>query len=160
VSSLPDGAHIAYTGVAVRDLSQRHAIRPKNMPPSPTASPCVFAGDTLYCSAKSGFIPGPNSGVYAATTSHQAHQTMRNQLDNLEEAEMKFDQVVFTTVYLDDLSDMPLFEKVYHKYFTAIAPARVNVQQIAPHDRKPNDEEEYPDLEQMSLIAVRSHPKQ
>jgi reactive intermediate/imine deaminase len=160
VSSLPDGARIAYTGVAVRDLSQRHAIRPKNMPPSPTASPCVFAGDTLYCSAKSGFIPGPNSGVYAATTSHQAHQTMRNQLDNLEEAGMKFDQVVFTTVYLDDLSDAPQFEKVYRKFFTAIPPARVNVQQIPAGDRKPNDDEQYPDFEQMSLIAVRSHPQQ
>jgi len=159
VSSLPDGAHIAYTGVAVCDLSQRRAIRPKNMPASPTASPCVFAGDTLYCSAKSGFIPGPNSGVYAATTSHQAHQTMRNQLDNLEEAVMKFDQVVFTTVYLDDLTDMPNFEKVYRKYFTGVAPARVNVQQIAPRDRKPNEDEQYPDLEQMSLIAVRSHSK-
>jgi 2-iminobutanoate/2-iminopropanoate deaminase len=159
VSSLPDGVHIAYTGVAVRDLSQRHAIRPKNMPPSPTASPCVFAGDTLYCSAKSGFIPGPNSGVYAATTSHQAHQTMRNQLDNLEEAEMKFDQVVFTTVYLDDLSDLPIFEKVYRKYFTGVAPARVNVQQVAPRERKPSEDEQYPDLEQMSLIAVRSHAK-
>lgn len=85
---------------------------------------------------------------------------MRNQLDNLEEAGMKFDQVVFTTVYLDDLSDLPLFEKVYRKYFTAIAPARVNLQQIAPHDRKPNDEGQYPDLEQMSLIAVCSQPKQ
>ena len=158
VSSLPDGVRIAYTGVAVRDLSQRRAIRPKNMPPSPTASPCVFAGDTLYCSAKSGFIPGPNSGVYAATTSHQAHQTMRNQLDNLEEADMKFDQVVFTTVYLDDLSDAPLFEKVYRKFFSAIPPARVNVQQIAPGDRKSNEDEQYPDLEQMSLIAIRSHP--
>ena len=63
VSSLPGGAHIEYTGVAVRDLKQRRAIRPKNMPPSPTASPCVFAGETLYCSAKSGFIPGPNGGV-------------------------------------------------------------------------------------------------
>jgi enamine deaminase RidA (YjgF/YER057c/UK114 family) len=160
VSSLPGGVRIAYTGVAVRDLSQRHAIRPKNMPPSPTASPCVFAGDTLYCSAKSGFIPGPNSGVFAATTSHQAHQTMRNQLDNLEEAEMKFDQVVFTTVYLDNLSDAPLFEKVYRKFFTAIPPARVNVQQIAPGDRKPNEDEQYSDFEQMSLIAVRSHPQQ
>jgi len=157
VSSLPNGVRIEYTGIAVRDLSQRHAIRPKNMPPSPTASPCVFAGDTLYCSAKSGFIPGPNSGVYAATTSHQAHQTMRNQLDNLEEAELKFDQVVFTTVYLDDLADSPLFEKVYRKFFTAISPARVNVQQIAPGDRKPNENEQYPDLEQMSLIAVRTH---
>jgi len=94
VSSLPEGAHIAYTGVAVRGLAQRRAIRPKNMPPSPTASPCVFAGDTLYCSAKSGFIPGPNGGVFAAATADQVRQTMRNLLDNLEEADMKFDQVV------------------------------------------------------------------
>ena len=68
VSSLPGGAHIEYTGVAVRDFKQRKAVRPKNMPPSPTASPCVFAGDTLYCSAKDGFIPGPHGGVYATTT--------------------------------------------------------------------------------------------
>ena len=59
VSGLPANLQIEYTGVAVRDLSQRRAVRPKNMPPSPTASPCVFAGDTFYCSAKSGFIPGP-----------------------------------------------------------------------------------------------------
>ena len=71
VSSLPGGAHIEYTGIAVRDLSKRLAVRPKNMPPSPTASPCVFAGDTLYCSAKSGFIPGPHGGVYAPTTTSQ-----------------------------------------------------------------------------------------
>src|ERR1700675_4571114 len=107
VSSLPEGAHIAYTGVALRDLALRRAVRPKNMPPSPTASPCVFAGDTLYCSAKSGFIPGPHGGVYASTTPHQLRQTMRNLLDNLEEAGMEFSQVVATNVYLDDLSDTP-----------------------------------------------------
>src|SRR5882672_7671238 len=111
VSSLPGGAHIEYTGVAVRDLKQRRAVRPKNMPPSPTASPCVFAGDTLYCSAKSGFIPGPHGGVYASSTRHQLRQTMRNLLDNLEEAEMKFDQVVATNVYLDDLSDLQRSEE-------------------------------------------------
>ena len=86
VSSLPEGVHIAYTGVAVRDLSQRRAIRPKNMAPSPTASPCVFAGDTLFCSAKSGFIPGFNGGIYASTVETQLRQTMRNLLDGLEEA--------------------------------------------------------------------------
>ena len=32
ISSLPGGAHIEYTGVAVRDLAQRKAVRPKNMP--------------------------------------------------------------------------------------------------------------------------------
>jgi reactive intermediate/imine deaminase len=156
VASLPGGAHIEYTGVAVRDLKQRRAVRPKNMPPSPTASPCVFAGDTLYCSAKSGFIPGPHGGVYAATTQHQLRQTMRNLLDNLEEADMRFDQVVATNVYLDDLSDLPTFDDVYAQYFGPVMPARTTIQQIAPTERKVDKEDHYPDLEQVSLIAVRS----
>jgi enamine deaminase RidA (YjgF/YER057c/UK114 family) len=156
VSSLPGGAHIEYTGVAVRDLKQRLAIRPKNMPPSPTASPCVFAGETLYCSAKSGFIPGPHGGVYATSTTHQLRQTMRNQLDNLEEAGINFDQVVSTTVYLDDLSDAKAFDEVYVQYFGSVPPARTTVQQIAPAERTPNKEDQYPDLEQMSFIAIRN----
>lgn len=155
VASLPAGARIEYTGVAVRDLAQRKAVRPKNMPPSPTASPCVFAGDTLYCSAKDGFIPGPHGGVYATTTPHQLRQTMRNQLDNLEEAEMKFDQVVSTNVYLDDLSDLSAFDEVYAQYFGSVPPARTVVQQIAPTQRKADKDDHFPGLEQVSLIAVR-----
>lgn len=156
VSSLPGGAHIEYTGVAVRDLLQRKAVRPKNMPPSPTASPCVFAGDTLYCSAKDGFIPGPHGGVYATTTQHQLRQTMRNLLDNLEEADMHFDQVVATNVYLDDLSDLQKFDEVYAQYFGGTLPARTTIQQIAPAERKPDKQDHFPGLEQVSLIAVRN----
>jgi len=155
VSSLPEGTHIAFTGVAVRDLRRRKAIRPKNMPPSPTASPCVFAGDTLYCSAKSGFIPGPNGGVYAATTTSQLRQTMRNQLDNLEEASMDFSQVVSTTVYLDNISDTEAFNKIYSEYFKTPLPAQTVVQQVPSSDRSPDAEGHFPDLEQMSLIAIR-----
>ena len=155
VSRLPEGAQIAYTGVAVRDLSKRRSVRPKNMPPSPTASPCVFAGDTLYCSAKSGFIPGPNGGVYAATTKDQTRQTMRNLLDNLEEADMGFDEVVSTTIYLDDLNDWTDYASVYKKYFKGLLPAETVVQQIPAGERKADAEGHYPDLEQMSLIAVR-----
>jgi 2-iminobutanoate/2-iminopropanoate deaminase len=155
VSSLPHNTQIEYTGVAVRDLSLRHSIRPKNMPPSPTASPCVFAGDTLYCSAKSGFIPGPHGGVYGATTAAQLRQTMRNQLDNLEEAGMDFSQVVYTTVYLDDLADSDAFHKVYAQYFKAPVPAEAVLQQISSGKRTPDEEGHYPDLEQMSFIAIR-----
>src|SRR6201998_778362 len=155
VSSLPSGAQIEFTGVAVGRLEKRRAVRPKNMAPSPTASPCVFAGDTLYCSAKSGFIPGPNGGVYAASTANQTRQTMRNLLDNLEEADMNFDQVVSTTIYLDDLKDLPQFTSVYEKYFSESLPARTTVQQIAPAERTPDKDGHYPDLEQVSLIAVR-----
>lgn len=158
VSGLPEGAHIAYTGVAVRDLSRRKAVRPKNMPPSPTASPCVFAGDTLYCSAKSGFIPGPNGGIFTASTVDQTRQTMRNLLDNLEEAEMNFDQLVAVTVYLDDISESSLFSGIYKKYFKGALPAQTTVQQLPFGDRKLEDDVHYPTLEQMSLIAVRSRP--
>ncbi|MFZ0538508.1 MAG: RidA family protein [Candidatus Sulfotelmatobacter sp.] len=157
VSSLPGGAHIEYTGVAVRDLRQRKAVRPKNMPPSPTASPCVFAGDTLYCSAKDGFIPGAHGGIYASTTQHQLRQTMRNLLDNLEEADMNFNQVVATNVYLDDLSDLQDFDDVYAQYFGATLPARTTVQQIAPTKREADQEGHFPGLEQVSFIAVRTH---
>jgi 2-iminobutanoate/2-iminopropanoate deaminase len=159
VSALPEGAQIAYTGVAVLDITRRRAIRPKNMAPSPTASPCVFAGDTLYCSAKSGFIPGSNGGIYMAETANQTRQTMRNLLDNLEEADMNFDHVVFTTIYLDDLTESAAFHAVYKKYFKGSLPAETTLQQIAPGDRKADPEGQYPTLEQMSLIAVRSHPQ-
>jgi enamine deaminase RidA (YjgF/YER057c/UK114 family) len=158
VTSLPGGARIEYSGVAVRDLEQRHAIRPKNMPPSPTASPCVFAGDTLFCSAKSGFIPGPHGGEYASTTPHQLRQTMRNLLDNLEEAGMNFAQVAATNVYLDNLEDMAAFDQVYLQYFGPVLPARTTIQQVAPAERKPDKEDHYPDLEQVSFIAVGNRP--
>lgn len=155
VASLPDGAQIEFTGVAVRDLTKRRAVRPKNMPPSPTASPCVFAGDTLYCSAKSGFIPGPNGGVYTSTTALQLRQTMRNQLDNLEEADMGFCGVVSTVVYLDHMADVREFDDIYVKYFGSTLPARTTLQQISPAERNADKDGHYPDLEQVSLIAVR-----
>ncbi len=159
VSSLPEGAQIEYTGVAVRDLSRRRAVKPKNMRPSPTASPCVFAGETLYCSAKSGFIPGPNGGVYASTVDHQLRQTMRNLLDNLEEADMDFSHVVAANVYLDDLADSQTISGVYTKYFGDLLPARTTVQQVMPTERKPNEEGRYPGLEQISLVAIKSPGK-
>ena len=84
---------------------------------------------------------------------------MRNQLDNLEEANMNFDQVVSATTYLDDITESPQYSAVYSKYFKGALPAQTTVQQIKSGDRKPNSDGQYPDLEQMSLIAVRSHLK-
>jgi 2-iminobutanoate/2-iminopropanoate deaminase len=159
VSSLPNSAQIEFTGVAVRDLKARLAIRPKNMEPSPTASPCVFAGDTLYCSAKSGFIPGINSGVFAETVDNQLRQTMRNLLDNLEEAGLKFSDVVATNVYLDNLDDFALMNKIYAKYFTGTYPARTTIQHVTPVERKKSDDDTYPGLEQISLVAVKRAKK-
>lgn len=155
IAGLPDGANIQFTGVAVMDLSKRVAVRPKNMEPSPTASPCVFAGDTFFCSAKSGFIPGVNGGIYASTVETQLRQTMRNLLDGLEEAGMKFSNVVASHVYLDDVEDFGRMNSVYKQYFGSVPPARTTVQQIPPGQRQPNAEGRWPTLEQISIIAVK-----
>ena len=128
----------------------------EHAPQSDYAARRVFAGDTLYCSAKSGFIPGPHGGAMPRPRHINSGQTMRNLLDNLEEAEMNFDQIAATNVYLDDMSDMQAFDEVYAQYFNSLLPARTTIQQIAPAERKQDKEDHYPDLEQVSLIAVRS----
>jgi len=155
VTSLPFGTGIEFTGVAIRDLAQRHAVRPKNMPPSPTASPCVLAGDTLYCSGKSAFIPGPRLGIYASTVEHQLRQTMRNLLDGLEEAGMDFSNVVANYVYLDNIDDFIGMNRVYAQYFSGTLPTRTTVEHRAPVARKADEEDRWPAIEEIALIAVR-----
>ena len=141
--------------IEIRNLSKRVAVRPKNMPPSATASPCVFADDTFFCSAKSGFIPGPNSGIYASTVRTQLRQTMRNLLDGLEEAGLTFANVVASNVYLDDMNDFAEMNKAYAEYFSSTPPTRTTVQQYPPGERKGDERDRWPTLEQISIIAVK-----
>ena len=155
VAGLPSGANVEFTGVAVMDLAKRKSVRPKNMEPSPTASPCVFAGDTLFCSAKSGFIPGVHGGIYASTVETQLRQTMRNLLDGLEEAGMNFSNVVASNVYLDNVDEFANMNGVYAEYFGSAPPARTTIQQAPPGPRTPNAKGIYPTLEQISIIAVK-----
>lgn len=156
VHFLPNGANIEFTGVAVRDLKNRRAVRPKNMPPSATASPCVFALDTYYCSAKSGFIPGPNGGIYAENTVDQVRQTMRNLLDGLEEAGLEFKHVVVSNVYVDNLDEFGAMNAAYGKYFPAeMPPTRTTVAPLPPTERKKTSSGHSPKLEEISIIAVR-----
>jgi reactive intermediate/imine deaminase len=157
VTSLPRGNTIEFTGVAIADLSKRLAVRPKNMRPSATASPCVFADDTYYCSAKGPFTPGPGNlqGVYASTLEGQVRQTMRNLLDGLEEAGLELSNVVATNVYLDDINDFSRMNRVYAQYFPDLPPTRTTVAQLAPSNRKAANEDTYTGLEQISLIAVK-----
>jgi enamine deaminase RidA (YjgF/YER057c/UK114 family) len=157
VASLPGGSTIEFTGVAIGDLSKRLAVRPRNMRPSATASPCVFASDTYYCSAKGPFTPGPEKvqGIYATTVETQVRQTMRNLLDGLEEAGLGFGNVVATNVYLDDINDFPKMNRVYAQYFPEIFPTRTTVAPLPPIERKAANEDTYPGLEQISLVAVK-----
>jgi 2-iminobutanoate/2-iminopropanoate deaminase len=115
----------------------------------------VLAGDTLYCSGKSAFIPGPRLGIYASTVEHQVRQTMRNLLDGLEEAGMDFSNVVACYVYLDNMDDFAKMNRVYGQYFSSAPPTRTTVEHLAPVERKADEEDRWPELEEIALIAVK-----
>jgi len=146
VAGLPAGSRINFTCIAGADLSKRKAIRPRNMPPSPTASPGVLYGNTLYLSAKDGFIPG--QGIVTPDFELQLRQSMRNLLDGLEEADMSFSDVTFSTVYLRDMKDFPKLNPLYRAFFEGTLPARTTMQQ--------NDDATAEAAEQISFIAVKT----
>jgi len=145
VAALPSGAHIVFTVIAGADLAQRKSIRPKNMPPSPTASPGILYRDTYYMSGKSGFIP--DQGIVTQDVELQLRQTMRNLLDDLQEADMDFSDVVQATVYVRDIKDLDKVQKLYGTFFKGALPARTSLQNS--FDQKTATGE------QISFIAVR-----
>jgi enamine deaminase RidA (YjgF/YER057c/UK114 family) len=150
VVGLPKGQHIVFSCIAGSDLSKRKAVRPRNMPASPTASPGILYGDTLYLSAKDGFIPG--QGLVTPLFDLQTRQSMRNLLDGLEEVDMDFSNVVFSTVYLREMKDQSQMNELYNKFFKAPFPAKTTLQQ----NHEVNEEA----AEQISVIAVRRQPAQ
>ncbi len=120
VVGLPKGEHMVFSCIAGADLTKRKAVRPRNMPPSPTASPGILYGDTLYLSAKDGFIPG--QGMVTQLFDLQLRQSMRNLLDGLEEVDMDFSNVVFSTVYLRDIKDDKQMNPAIRKILQAPLP--------------------------------------
>jgi len=145
VNVLPAKEHILFSGIAGQDLAKRKAVKPRNMPASSTASPGILYDDTLYLSAKSGFIPG--QGIVTKEFELQLRQTMRNLLDGLEEADMNFSNVVSTVVYLKDMKDYDAMNQLYRTFFKTDFPSRTTIQQ--------NRDTETQTEEQISVIAVR-----
>jgi enamine deaminase RidA (YjgF/YER057c/UK114 family) len=148
VVGLPRGQHIVFSCIAGEDLNKRKAVRPRNMPPSPTASPGILYDDTLYLSAKDGFIPG--QGMVTPLFDLQLRQSMRNLLDGLEEVDMDFSNVVFSTVYLRQMKDSGQMNELYNTFFKPPYPARSTLQQNLDVDNEA--------AEQISFIAVRRQP--
>jgi enamine deaminase RidA (YjgF/YER057c/UK114 family) len=72
---------------------------------------------------------------------------MRNLLDGLEEADMDFSDVVFSTVYLRQIQDEDRMNALYGDFFKGKYPARTVLQQNLETDEEA--------AEQISFIAVR-----
>jgi 2-iminobutanoate/2-iminopropanoate deaminase len=75
---------------------------------------------------------------------------MRNLLDGLEEVDMDFSNVVFSTVYLREMKDNNQMNELYNKFFKPPYPSRTTLQQNLDAGNEA--------AEQISVIAVRRQP--
>ena len=89
-------------------------------------SQAVDTGSTIYCSGQLGLDPA--TGNLADGVQAQTHQALKNLQAVLNEAGLSLDNVVKTTVFVQDLADFGTVNEIYGTYFHGGFPARSCVQ--------------------------------
>ena len=86
----------------------------------------IRAGNMVFCS---GQIPvNPATGLIPEGIQAQTRQAMENVLAVLSEAGATAENIVKTTVFLQDMNDFATMNEVYATFFPGAAPARSAVQ--------------------------------
>ena len=80
----------------------------------------------VFCSGQIGI--DPKTGNLVDGFENQVRQVLSNLKAVLIEAGSDFEHVVKTTVYIKNMNDYPLFNKVYGEYFKNHKPARATVE--------------------------------
>ncbi len=93
-------------------------------------SQAVIADNTIYISGQLGIDPAVSKLVEGGVIA-QAHQALKNIGSILKEAGYSYDDVVKTTVLLNDIGDFVDVNRVYKEYFTSSYPARAAYQVAA-----------------------------
>lgn len=89
-------------------------------------SQAVDTGSTVYCSGQLGLDPA--TGNLADGVQAQTHQALKNLQAVLNKAGLSLDNVVKTTVFVQDLADFGTVNEIYGTYFHGGFPARSCVQ--------------------------------
>lgn len=91
-------------------------------------SQAVLSGNTLYTSGQIAINPA-NGELITTNISDETTQVMQNMKAVLDAADMTFDNVVKTTIFITDMNDFAAINAVYSSYFDEKnAPARETVQ--------------------------------
>ncbi|HUR12007.1 MAG TPA: RidA family protein [Flavitalea sp.] len=96
--------------------------------PSPIGpyNQAVQAGNFLFISGQIAINPATNT-IEAADVITETHQVMHNLRSILHAAQMDFNNVVKTTIFLSDMALFGQVNEVYSSYFTGDFPARETV---------------------------------
>ena len=106
----------------------KKAIQIPNAPaPVGPYSQAILAGGMLFVS---GQIPlNPSTGQLEINNIEEAtHRVMKNIAALLSEAGLSFENVVKTSIFLQDLSDFQAVNGIYASYFQGVPPARETVE--------------------------------
>ena len=124
----------------------KNIVKTTNAPaPIGPYSQAVKSGNTLYTSGQ--IAINPQTGKLEMDSLEiETHQVMKNMKAVLNDANMTFDDVVKTSIFILNMDNFSLINKIYGQYFTSNFPARETVE-VA---RLPKDV----NLE-ISMIAVK-----
>ena len=106
----------------------KEIIKTKNAPaPIGPYNQAIKAGNTLYISGQIPLIPSTME-LLKGTIQEETELVMESLKSILKEAGMTFENVVKTTIFIDDMNNFQHVNEVYGKYFKdENAPARETV---------------------------------
>ena len=106
----------------------KEIIKTKNAPaPIGPYNQAIKAGNTLYISGQIPLIPSTIE-LLKGTIQEETELVMESLKSILNEAGMNFENVVKTTIFIDDMNNFQHVNEVYGKYFKdESAPARETV---------------------------------
>lgn len=90
-------------------------------------TPAVRVGSWIFVSGQIPLDPATNM-VVAGGFEDQTRQCLRNLASILKQEGLSLDNIVKTTIFLQDLENFAELNKVYGAYFTGVKPARSTVQ--------------------------------
>ena len=106
---------------------EKKIINTTNAPaPIGPYSQAVQVGTLLFVSGQVAIDPATNN-VEAKNISEETVQVMKNLTAILHEAQMDFNNVVKTTIFLSDMAHFPTVNEIYAGYFSGDYPARETV---------------------------------
>ena len=110
-------------------LCRRKPSSTPRWPPRPSApySQAVAYGDLLFVSGQIPIDPA-NGQIVPGGVVEQATRAMDNLNAILNEAGLGFENILKTTIYLNDMGDFKAANEVYGRYFKGDYPARATVQ--------------------------------
>ena len=104
-------------------MSPKQVIKTSNAPdPVGPYNQAIKAGDFIYCSGQIAIDPALNEITCLGDIEKETIQVLKNLAEVLKAGGAKIEDVIKTTIYLTDLSNFQIVNKIYSDFFNILNP--------------------------------------